>query len=123
MEEVKFLADVNVERPIVQFLTAQGYDVKWIADYNSALCDEDLINLANAEKRILVTNDKDFGELVFLQKRIPAGVILFRVKGQRVDDKITVLRELMQRYRHRLLTHFVVLTERKIRIIPLEELQ
>jgi len=68
-------------------------------------------------------NDKDFGELVFLQKRIPAGVILFRVKGQRVDDKIIVLRELMQKYRHRLLTHFVVLTERKIRIIPLEELQ
>jgi len=120
MKEVRFLADVNVEKPIVEFLISQGYDVKWIPDYDCAMPDHDLMTLANDEKRILVTNDKDFGELVFLQKHISAGVILFRVKGQPVNEKVRLLEELLRKHVERLSVNLVVLTEKKIRITPLE---
>jgi len=81
--EFKFLADVNIEKPLVDFLSKQGYDIKWVPDYNCEMIDEELLRLANQERRIFITNDKDFGDLIFLQKRLSAGTILFRVKDQK----------------------------------------
>ena len=119
MEEIKFLADVNIEKPLVDFLSKQGYDIKWIPDYDCEMPDEDLIQLANREKRILITNDKDFGDLIFLQKRMSAGTILFRVKGQNSQDKIKLMKKLLMGYKDKLLNHYIVITKLKIRIIPL----
>ena len=62
MRILKFIADVNVEKAVVDFLRAEGYDVKWIADFDCTMRDENLLKLANKERRILITNDKDFGE-------------------------------------------------------------
>jgi len=81
--------------------------------------DEDLLQLANQEKRIFITNDKDFGDLIFLQKKLSAGAILFRVKGQKSQDKIKLMKKLLMGYRDKLLNHYVVITKLKIRIIPL----
>jgi len=119
VEEIKFLADVNIEKPLVDFLSKQGYDIKWIPDYDCEMPDEDLIQLANREKRILITNDKDFGDLIFLQKRMSAGTILFRVKGQNSQDKIKLMKKLLMGYKDKLLNHYIVITKLKIRIIPL----
>lgn len=69
MSEIKFLADVNIEKPVVDFLLNQGYDIKWIPDIDCEMVDEDLLKLANREKRILITNDKDFGELIFFTEK------------------------------------------------------
>jgi predicted nuclease of predicted toxin-antitoxin system len=91
---LKFIADVNIEKLIVDYLKENGYDVKWIPDYNCEILDEDLLKLANLEKRILITNDKDFGELTFLQKSLSTGIILLRVKGQRAEDKVKLIEPL-----------------------------
>jgi len=123
MEIVRFIADVNVEKPIVDYLSEDGYDIKWVPDYNCEILDEDLLNLANAEKRVLITNDKDFGELIFLQRRLSAGIILFRVKGQRVEDKVKLVKKLLDKYSEKILNHFIVMTKEKIRIIAMEEMR
>jgi hypothetical protein len=47
MKEIKFLADVNIEKPLVDYLLKQGYDIKWVPDYNCEIPDEDLLQLAN----------------------------------------------------------------------------
>ena len=119
MREIKFLADVNVEKPLVDYLSKQGYDIKWIPDYNCEMLDEDVLKLANGEKRILITNDKDFGDLIFLQKKLNVGTILFRVKGQKSQEKIKLMKKLLMGYRDKLLNHYIVITKAKIRIIPL----
>jgi predicted nuclease of predicted toxin-antitoxin system len=119
VKEIKFLADVNVEKPIVDYLLKQGYDIKWVPDYNCEMPDEDLLQLANQEKRIFITNDKDFGDLIFLQKKVSAGTILFRVKGQKSQEKIKLMKKLLMGYRDKLLNHYVVITKAKIRIVPL----
>ncbi len=115
----KFIADVNVEKGIIDFLAGNGYDIKWIPDYDCKIFDEELIELANREKRILITNDKDFGELIFLQKRLSTGVILFRVKGQVTRHKIDLMKKLVAEYSDKLGNHFVVASKAKIRFIPL----
>ena len=94
----KFLADVNVEKEIVDYLLENGHDVKWVPDYNCEMLDEDLIKFANAEKRILITNDKDFGELVFRQKKLSVGVVLIRVKMQITKDKVKLMKKLLKDY-------------------------
>lgn len=48
--------------------------------------DADLLMMAKQENRIL-TNDKDFGELVFLQKKLSLGILLLRVKGQSTKEE------------------------------------
>ena len=123
MENIKFIADVNIEKPIVDYLLKNGYDVKWVADYDCKISDEDLLKIANAEKRILITNDKDFGELIFLQKKISRGVILLRVKGQISQDKVRLIGKLIKNYSNKLLNHFVVITKNRIRFISLEDVK
>ena len=66
MDIIRFIADVNVEKGIVDYLSGKGHDAKWIPSYNCEIVDEMLLSIANDEKRILITNDKDFGELIFL---------------------------------------------------------
>ena len=118
---LKFLADVNIEKPIVSYLSNNGYDVSWIPDFNRRMSDNELLALANNENRILITNDKDFGEIIFLQKRVSEGIILFRVKGQDVEKKIEGLDIVFRKYQKSISGHFIVISSTKIRFTALGE--
>ncbi|MBW1752095.1 MAG: DUF5615 family PIN-like protein [Deltaproteobacteria bacterium] len=85
------LADENFPGLSVQELRRRGHDVLWIRTAMPGVGDADILALAQDEKRLLVTLDKDFGELTF-GKGLPAscGVILFRIKMP--DAKIAALK-------------------------------
>jgi predicted nuclease of predicted toxin-antitoxin system len=119
--ELKFLADVNIEKRLVDYLTGIGFDIKWIPDYECGMPDDVLLDLVKSENRILLTNDKDFGKLVFLQKKASEGIILFRIKGQDVYTKIRLVERLLKEFGDRLSRQFTVVTDKKIRFIPLED--
>ena len=119
----KFIADVNVEKTLVDFLKAQGFDIIWIPDYDCKLNDDELLKLANKENRVLITNDKDFGELVFLQKKLTTGIILIRIKGQDVKKKLRSLKKLISLYENKIDNHFIVISDRRIRIRILEDVK
>lgn len=119
--EVKFLADVNIEKRIVLFLRSAGYDVLWVPEYDCRLTDDQLLRLATREKRILITNDKDFGTLVFLQKKVACGIVLFRIDDQNVRVKITILKNMLLRYQEKFAGHFVTIARKRIRFVPLED--
>lgn len=53
--------------------------------------DTDILSIANKDNRILLTTDKDFGELVFKEKFVHSGVILLRLKDESVENKKRVL--------------------------------
>lgn len=77
---MRFLLDESAEFRLAGFLKQQGYDVTAIAhDYPYALPDVDVLSIAHAERRILITNDRDFGDLIFRHNLPHAGVILFRI--------------------------------------------
>src|SRR4030042_605689 len=126
IEGIKFLADVNVEKEIekeiVDDLLSNGYNVKWIPDLNCKMLDQELLELAKRENRILITNDKDFGELTFRQKRLSTGIILLRVKGQETKDKVRLLRKLFLTHGKQPRNHFTVVSRKKVRFIPMEDI-
>jgi predicted nuclease of predicted toxin-antitoxin system len=84
---VKFLLDVCVSsRTLTAFLVAQGHDVVSALAIDPSASDERLMALALQEDRVLLTEDKDFGELVFVQAR-PHGPLV-RVVELSVDEQV-----------------------------------
>lgn len=77
---MKFLANENVAGEAVVALRAKGHDVVWIRTDAPGSRDKDILARAVADSRILITFDKDFGELAF-HAHLPAqcGIILFRI--------------------------------------------
>jgi predicted nuclease of predicted toxin-antitoxin system len=77
--------------------------------------DEDIIQKAFAENWILITNDKDFGEKVYRERRPQRGVIFMRLEDERAVNKIKVLQKLLDSYADKLADQFVVVTETRVR--------
>lgn len=80
---MRFLADENFPRPALEALRDAGLDIVWIADSHSGATDIEVLELCMAQRRVLLTFDKDFGELAFI-KGLPAecGIVLFRIAPQ-----------------------------------------
>ena len=78
---MRLVADEGVEREIVEQLRRDGFDVLYVAELDPGISDEQVLSHSNNETVLLITSDKDFGELVFRQKRVHAGVILIRLEG------------------------------------------
>jgi hypothetical protein len=60
-------------------------------------------------------------KVVTFQKSLSLGIILLRIKGQKVEVKLKLIKELFQNYRNKLLNNFVIITDKKLRFIPLED--
>jgi predicted nuclease of predicted toxin-antitoxin system len=78
VSDLRFLADESCDFVVVRSLRAKGYDVLAVGEYMQRSVDSELIEQAHRENRILVTEDKDFGWLVFASHSVSAGVILIR---------------------------------------------
>lgn len=103
---MKYLADVKIEKSIVDELRRMGYDIKWIAEVNRYLDDISIFKMTQKENCILLTSDKDFGEIVFRQRLITTGVILFRIKGQDASEKVRLLKKLLSAYPDKIARYF-----------------
>ena len=114
---MRFLLDENAEFRIAHFLHSEGHDVTAVAhDYPHALADTEVLRIAEIERRVLITNDRDFGELIFLNRLPHAGVIYFRLRlSTTADDKIARLREVLSTHGQEL-DQFLVVTERNVRV-------
>lgn len=79
------------------------------------MTDDGVLHQASAEHRILITNDKDFGEKVYRDQQPHHGVIFLRLQDERTASKIAVLEKLINSYGDRLSDAFVVVTETQVR--------
>ncbi|MBI2118811.1 MAG: DUF5615 family PIN-like protein [Elusimicrobia bacterium] len=113
---MKLVADESIEKRIVENLRIQGFDVLYIAELAPAIPDKSVLHLSIKQKRILLTNDKDFGELVFLEKEITEGIILLRFSTEKTDLKSRILLSFLQTHKEKIRKHFIVLTENLARI-------
>lgn len=113
---MKFLVDESVEFTVARYLRSLGHDVVTVAEDFPSVADADILTYAWRQERILVTNDKDFGELVFLHGRAHRGVIFFRLRRQDAASKIERFGVLLTKHKEKLLDHFVVVSERSVRI-------
>ena len=84
---MNLLADEGVERQIVERLRPDGHDVLYIAEMQPGIPDEVVLSQANERAALLITADTDFGELVFRQRLVHAGVVLVRLAGLSSNTK------------------------------------
>jgi predicted nuclease of predicted toxin-antitoxin system len=115
---MKFLVDECCDAGLVQALRADGHDVLYALESLRGVSDDELLNRAFAENRLLLTEDKDFGELVYRLRRPARGVILLRFDVADRRLKAPRLRDLLTQT-ERLPGAFVVLEVDKIRFRPL----
>ena len=106
---ISFLADESCDFAVVRALRAHGYDVVAVGESAHQSTDRAIIDLASQKSRILLTEDKDFGWLVFVGQAKPAGVILIRYPGNTRQALVAAVMDLVQAHGNRLLGAFVVL--------------
>jgi len=87
---VRYLADESVERQIVDALRSGGYEVDWIAELAPGATDTDVLARANRGSSVLITEDKDFGELVYRRRQQNSGVVLLRLSGLTQQRKVAL---------------------------------
>ncbi|CCI35228.1 MULTISPECIES: DUF5615 family PIN-like protein [Microcystis] len=113
---MRFLANENFPLDAVEAPGQNGHDVLWIRVESPGISDWEVLSRAQAENRILLTFDKDFGELAF-RSRLPAsvGIILFRIRvpsASVVAEKVAKVISLRDDW----YGHFTVIEEDKIRM-------
>jgi predicted nuclease of predicted toxin-antitoxin system len=115
-ERIKFLVDVGVGRKVESWLAENGYDSKAVRDLNPRLADREILRIAAAETRMVITMDKDFGELVYRSGLPHAGVLLLRFEDATSDDKTRIVAEILAKYEGKLMDGFCVFQNGRLRI-------
>ena len=113
---MNLLADEGVDKPIVDLLRGKGFNVVYILETNQGADDEFILAMANADQKILLTQDKDFGELVFRLKNVHHGVILIRLEGYKTSLKAEIVLEAIAKHKDELINSFTVIQPNAIRI-------
>jgi len=113
---MNFLADEGVDKSIVDALKQEKHKVWYIAEISPGISDTDVLNIANEHQAILITADKDFGDLVFRQKRSNNGIILIRIEGLSQTEKSTLIINTVSVHAQELYHAFTVVTPKLVRI-------
>lgn len=115
---MKVVADEGVDRPIVVRLRQDGHEVDYIAEMDSGIDDDRVLGHANQRHALLITADKDFGELVFRQGRLNAGIVLLRLAGVPPTQKAEIVSDALAAHGNEMRSGFSVITNKMLRIRP-----
>ena len=113
---MRLLADENLDAPIIEQLRLTGHDVLAIREMHPGIDDEAVLALAHREKRVLLTIDKDFGDLVFRHRLPHAGVFLCRVSELPLPERVALILQMLTQHGDDLIDGFGVLTGRLFRL-------
>jgi predicted nuclease of predicted toxin-antitoxin system len=114
---MRFLADENCDRLIVQTLREAGHDVEYVAELSPGDADVDILAHSLTSQRLLITEDLDFCELVFRDAKPAYGIILIRIIPRTAKIKRVI--ELIENQGDDLVGIFTTLTVDDVRIRPL----
>jgi predicted nuclease of predicted toxin-antitoxin system len=112
---VRFIVDENGGLVVPNWLRSQGYEVFSVYESARGIDDEEVIQKAFDENWILISSDKDFGNMVFRELRPHRGVILLRLENENSANKIAFLQRLFAEYLEQLSDNFIVVTEKLVR--------
>jgi predicted nuclease of predicted toxin-antitoxin system len=115
---VKWVADENVDHPIVARLRELGHDVWSVAEQASGLRDDEVLAHAEAAAAVLITSDKDFGELVFRQRRTTHGVVLVRLPGMGPVERAARVAAALAPILDQVYGNFTVIDRTGVRVRP-----
>src|SRR5688572_16883290 len=116
---MRFFADENVARAIVVWLRNQGHDVEFAPEIKAGAPDTDWLSRAEADQRLIVTCDKDFGELIFRDGLNSHGVVLLRLEDLTIPERVVRCEAAWSVVDANPDSKFIVITPKKVRVRPL----
>ena len=115
---MKFLVDECTGKRLAKLLEGAGFDVVFVGDWKPSATDDEVLEKAEKEDRILITDDKDFGELIFRLGKPSKGVILLRLSTTDPIKRFQVLKDVLKLLDAR--GKFVVVGDEAIRVRKIE---
>ncbi len=113
---MNILADESVDYRIISFLRKHSFNVIAIIDNDASIPDTEVLEKANEQNALLITEDKDFGELVFRLKIAHKGILLLRFLNIEIDIQNKKVLEALKIHERQLSNNFSTLTDSKLRI-------
>lgn len=114
---LKFLVDECIGITVFRWLKQEGYNVVAVCDVMPGATDDAVLAYAYSLDCVLITSDKDFGDMIFKTASNHVGVILLRLVDQRPDQQIKTLKRLLVHHKRDLKNNFVVASELMLRIV------
>lgn len=116
---MRWLADECVDAKLVLELRGAGEDVVYVAETASRATDQSIVELARRDGRVLLTEDKDFGDLVFRQFQPVSGVVLLRIPAEKRAMKWHRLQAAVDKFGEALMGRYTVVEPARLRSRPL----
>ncbi len=113
---LKFVLDVGVGNKVWEYLNTEGYDALLITMLNPNMPDSEILSIAENEERMVITMDKDFGELVYHSKKAHKGVLLLRLEDATGVEKVEVMQFIINNFKDQLEGKFCVFKNGRLRI-------
>jgi predicted nuclease of predicted toxin-antitoxin system len=113
---MKFIVDESTGPAVAKWLAGLGYEIFSVHSQLRGADDETVLKKVIEEEWVLITNDKDFGEMVYRQGLLHHGIILMRLADERPANKIKTLEKLLTQFTNQIHDSFVVVTESNVRI-------
>ena len=113
---MKFVIDVGVGRSVETQLAAEGYEVLPVRDRDPHLADQEILRWAVQEQAIVVTMDKDFGDLIWKERLPHAGIILLRMEDATGPERAAAMRRIVREFGAELPQRFTVFKNDRLRI-------
>ena len=114
---MRFIVDECTGPLVAEHLRKDGHIVFSVYEEARGIDDEEILKIAFEGDYVLITNDKDFGDLIFRLKKKHKGVILLRLEDERAMNKIRILDSFLKKYSEKIKTNFCVVTEKNVRVI------
>jgi predicted nuclease of predicted toxin-antitoxin system len=116
---MRLFADENIPKAIVDWLRSSGHDVSYASEEQPGERDPVWLDKAESDQRLILTSDKDFGELVFRDRLNSHGVVLLRLGNISLTDRIAWLERAWPVIEAKSPGKFIVVTAKKVRVRPL----
>lgn len=113
---MKFLADESVDFRLIHALRHDGIEIMSIHESAPSISDDEVLKKSREGNYVLITEDKDFGELAFRLKKTHSGVLLIRLSGVPIEIKIKSLLLVINQHGKNIEKRFAVLSQNKLRI-------
>jgi predicted nuclease of predicted toxin-antitoxin system len=110
------IADESVDYGIIRRLRQNGISVYSISENYSGITDAEVLKIANEKRCLLITEDKDFGELTYRLKHEHRGIMLIRLNDISRNERIDLVSEIVDKYFNKLGGNFSVLTKSGLRV-------
>jgi predicted nuclease of predicted toxin-antitoxin system len=113
---MRLLVDVGVGKLVERWLATQDFDVLAVRDLDPEMADAAILALAAAEQRLVLTMDKDFGELIVRSGKLHAGVLLLRLDDAGSEEKQRIVQQIFALHHDALAGNYCIYQKGRLRI-------